>query len=60
MESIRCSMNYENCSLICQHISPKPLDDEQAWISRVVMPLAYMEMIFSSRPEMSFLRFFMT
>jgi hypothetical protein len=28
MESIRCSMNHENCSLICQHISPKPLDDK--------------------------------
>jgi tetratricopeptide (TPR) repeat protein len=22
-------MNYENCSLICQRISPKPLDDKQ-------------------------------
>jgi hypothetical protein len=22
-------MNYENCSLRYQHISPKPLDDEQ-------------------------------
>jgi len=30
MESIRCSMNYENCSLICQQISPKPLDDKQS------------------------------
>ena len=28
MKSIRCNMNYENCSLICQHISPKPLDDK--------------------------------
>jgi hypothetical protein len=28
MESIRYSMNYENCSLRCQHISPKPLEDE--------------------------------
>ena len=28
MELIRCSMNLEYCSLICQHISPKPLDDK--------------------------------
>jgi len=30
MESIRYIMNYENCSLKCQHTSPKPLEDEQA------------------------------
>jgi len=29
MESIRYSMNYENCSLRYQHTSPKPLEDEQ-------------------------------
>ena len=29
MESIRYSMNYDNCSLKCQHISPKPLEDKQ-------------------------------
>ncbi len=28
MESIRYSMNYENCSLRCQYLSPKPLEDE--------------------------------
>jgi hypothetical protein len=28
MDSIRRSMNYPNCSLICQHISPKPSEDE--------------------------------
>ena len=25
-------MNYVKCSLICQHISPKPLDDEQSTV----------------------------
>ena len=30
MESIRYSMNYENCSLKCQLKSPKPLDDEHS------------------------------
>jgi hypothetical protein len=28
MESIRYSMNYENCSLKSQHICPKPPEDK--------------------------------
>ncbi len=28
MESIRFIMNYENCSLKCKHICPKPLEDK--------------------------------
>lgn len=28
-------MNLDNCSLKCQHISPKPLDDEQYAMSHV-------------------------